>query len=324
MNKTPVTLGMDIGGTNTVFSFIDFEGNEIKGDRLPTRSHEPAEELIRRVHESIESNFKNLAGSYELKGIGIGAPNANYYRGTVEHPPNLDWEIVNVVALMKRYYDLPVAITNDANAAAIGEKIYGAAREMNDFIVITLGTGLGSGIVVNGELVYGSDGFAGELGHTIVEPGGRQCGCGKRGCLETYASATGLCRTVGALLAREMKDSRLRQVAPADLTSKQVAEAALAGDSIALTAFEETGRCLGMKLADAVTVTSPEAIFLFGGLVKSGKLIFEPSRKYLDEFLPPMFRGNVQLLPSGLQDKNIAVLGASALVVRELEKKGNA
>lgn len=322
MTKIPVTLGIDIGGTNTVFSVIDYQGKEIKGDRLPTRGSEPAEKLVQRLHEAIEKTFKRLAPYYELKGIGIGAPNANYYRGTVEHPPNLDWKIVPLVELVKQYYSLPVVMTNDANAAAMGEMIYGAARDMTDFMLITLGTGLGSGIVVNGQLVYGAGGFAGELGHTTVYPGGRQCGCGKRGCLETYASATGIRRTVLSLLAEETTGSPLRAVPPLELTSKLVAQAAQKGDAVALKAFEETGRILGMKLADAVTVTAPKAVFLFGGLVNSGPLIFEPTQKYMEQFLPPVFRNRIQLLPSGLQNRNIAVLGAAALILNELENPG--
>jgi glucokinase len=318
MSKIPVTLGIDIGGTNTVFSFIDFDGNSIKNGQIPTRGQEPAKKLVKRLHESIERSFKELKSLYELVGIGIGAPNGNYYRGTVEYPPNLNWEIVPVKELIQQYYDVPTAITNDANAAAIGEKVYGAARNMKDFIVITLGTGLGSGIVVNNQLVYGADGFAGELGHTTVFPDGRQCGCGKRGCLETYASAPGICKTVLMFLAEETIDSSLRTIPPAQLTSKMIASAAQKGDPIALKAFNYTGRILGMKLADVVTFSSPEAIFLFGGLVKSGTLIFEPTKKYMEDFLPPVFRNKVQLLPSGLQDKNIAVMGASALILNEL------
>jgi glucokinase len=321
MTKTPVTLGIDIGGTNTVFSFIDFDGNEITTAQIPTNGQEPAENLVRRLHEAIQKNIAGMGTQYELKGIGIGAPNANYYRGTVEHPPNLNWDIVPLVKLVRLYYDLPTAITNDANAAALGEKMYGAAREMKDFIVITLGTGLGSGIVVNGRLVYGSDGFAGELGHTTVYPDGRLCGCGKRGCLEAYASAGGLCRTVLTLLAEETAESSLRTMPPQELTSKKIAQAAQEGDAIALKAFDYTGRILGMKLADAVVFSSPQAIFLFGGLVNSGKLIFEPVKKYMEHFLPPVFRGRVQLLPSGLQGRNIAVLGAGALILNEINSQ---
>lgn len=321
LQKKQVTFGVDIGGTNTVFGVVAPEGEILAEGHIPTLGHEPAENLITRLHEAMESIFQPLRRDHELIGIGIGAPNANYYRGTVELPPNLNWKIVNLVALVKKYYDLPVALTNDANAAAIGEKIFGAAKDMAHFMVITLGTGLGSGIVVNNELVYGHDGFAGELGHSVVDPEGRRCGCGKRGCLETYASATGICRTMSILLAENTQPSHLRSIPPKDLTACHISEAANNGDFLAIQAFERTGRILGMKLADAVTVTSPEAIFLFGGLMNSGSLILEPTRRYLELFLPPVFRNKIKLLPSGLQDKNIAVLGSSALILRDLDKK---
>jgi glucokinase len=319
MSKIPVTLGIDIGGTNTVFSFIDFDGNCIETGKILTRGQEPAEKLIKRLHVSIEKSFEKLKPLYERVGIGIGAPNGNHYRGTVEYPPNLNWDIVPVKELIQQYYDIPTAITNDANAAAIGEKVYGAACDMKDFIVITLGTGLGCGIVINNRLVYGADGFAGELGHTTVYPDGRQCGCGKRGCLETYASAPGICKTALIFLAEETIDSSLREIPPVQLTSKMVANAAQKGDPIALKAFDYTGRILGMKLADVVAFSSPEAIFLFGGLAKSGRFIFKPTKKYMEDFLPPVFRNKVPLLPSGLQNKNLAVMGASALILNELK-----
>jgi glucokinase len=257
-----------------------------------------------------------------IRGIGIGAPNANYYRGTVENPPNLNWKgVVDVSALVRKYYDLPVAVTNDANAAALGEMLYGAAKGMKDFIVITLGTGLGSGIVSRGELVYGADGFAGEIGHTIVDPQGRECGCGQRGHLETYASATGICRTVSELVSLRRTESELRSIAPRDLTSRMIAVAADRGDEIAKEAFEITGRILGMKLADSVAHLSPEAIILFGGLAAAGPLIFDPTKRSLEEHLLPIYRNKVKLLPSGLKEGDTAVLGASALIWNEILNK---
>jgi len=225
---------------------------------------------------------------------------------------------VNLVDLFHRFHDLPVAVTNDANAAALGELKFGAAKGMKDFIVITLGTGLGSGIVANGQLVYGHDGFAGELGHTVVDPEGRECGCGKSGCLETYASAGGICRTVFELLCERKTGSELRAVAFRDLTAKMISTAARRGDLIALEAFERTGRVLGMKLADAVAHTSPEAIVLFGGLAGAGELIFEPTKRHMEASLLPSFRGKVRLIPSGLREGNAAVLGAAALIWNEL------
>jgi glucokinase len=321
MASIDVTLGVDIGGTNTKFGLVDREGKCIAETSMATNANEPPESLIARLHESVEKIYRPLAGTYALKGIGIGAPNANFYRGTIENPPNLSWKgVVNVAALLRKYYDLPVAVTNDANAAALGEMLYGAAKGLKNFIVITLGTGLGSGIVSGGDLVYGADGFAGEIGHTIVDPEGRECGCGGRGHLETYASATGICRTVGELLCLRRGDSDLRAVAPRDLTSRMIADAAGRGDAVAKEAFEYTGRILGMKLADSVAHLSPEAIILFGGLAAAGPLLFDPTKRSLEEHLLPIFRDKVKLLPSGLREGDTAVLGAGALIWNEILK----
>jgi glucokinase len=221
---------------------------------------------------------------------------------------------------MKKYYDLPSVITNDANAAAIGEMKFGAAKGMKDFIMITLGTGVGSGIVANGDLIYGADGFAGEIGHTIYDPNGRQCGCGRKGCLETYTSAGGIKRTVFELLALYNDESELRDISFNDMTSKKISEAARKGDKIALKAFDETGRILGIKLADAIAHTSPQAIILFGGLACSGELIFKPTQKYMEENVLNIFKNKVKLIPSALTAGNAAVLGASALIWNELDK----
>jgi glucokinase len=317
-----VTLGVDIGGTNTKFGLVDREGKCIAEMSITTNAFEPAENLIARLHENVVEMCRPLEGKYRLRGIGIGAPNANYYRGTVENPPNLSWKgVVDVSALVRKYYDLPVAVTNDANAAALGEMLYGAAKGMKNFIVITLGTGLGSGIVSGGELVYGADGFAGEIGHTIVDPQGRECGCGQRGHLETYASATGICRTISELLSVRRGESELRSIAPRDLTSRMIAEAAERGDEIAKEAFEITGRILGMKLADSVAHLSPEAIILFGGLAAAGPLLFDPTKRSLEEHLLPIFKNKVKLLPSGLKEGDTAVLGASALIWNEILKQ---
>lgn len=321
MPSIGVTLGVDIGGTNTALGYVDRKGRCVLDTSMPTNAHQPASHFFNRLHETAEELFKTLAGKYELKGIGIGAPNANYYKGTIELPPNLSWDYVDVVAEMKKYYAVPIALTNDANAAALGEMLFGSAQGMKDFIVITLGTGLGSGIVANGEMIYGADGFAGEIGHTIVDPNGRQCGCGRKGCLETYASAIGICRTVHELLCSSMEMSELREVSFDKLTAKMVFEAAERGDPIALEAFDGTARTLGMKLADSVAHTSPEAIILFGGLAAAGDLLFKPTKRYLEEYLLNIFKGKVKLLPSGLPEGNTAVLGASALIWLELEKK---
>ena len=316
--RTEVTLGIDVGGTNTAFGFVDLNGRCLAESSIPTKAHNSAADLFARLYPEIEKLYKTIEDRCTLKGIGIGAPNANYYRGTVENPPNLKWGVVNVVEIIKEYFDVPAAITNDANASAIGEMLFGAAKGMRDFIVITLGTGLGSGVVVDGKLVYGSDGFAGEIGHTVFDPNGRQCGCGRKGCLETYASATGIKRTVMELLANTNEESALRNISYNDLDSKMIYSAALAGDKLAIEAFEYTGKILGLKLADAVAVTSPEAIILFGGLANAGKMIIDPTKRSLEENLFHVFRNKVKVLQSGLPEGNSAVLGASALIWNEI------
>jgi len=264
-----------------------------------------------------------LKGQVDIRGVGIGAPNGNYYAGSIENAVNLSWRgSVPVVEKMKKYYPgLTIALTNDANAAAIGEMIFGGAKNIRDFVVITLGTGLGSGIVVNGALVYGHDGFAGELGHINVQLQGRDCGCGMQGCLETYASATGIRRTVFSLLAERNMDSELRDVSYNDLTSKMISEAAIRGDKIALEAFEQTGWILGRKLAETVAHNSPEAIFLLGGLANAKELIINPTKKAMEQSLLPIFRNKVKILLSSLPDMNAGVLGAGALAWNELDQK---
>jgi len=314
-------LGVDIGGTNTVLGFVDRKGRLIVDASMRTEAHQPATVFFERLHEAAETLRETTDEECELLGIGIGAPNANYFKGTIESPPNLSWEFVDVVGETKKHFSVPVSVTNDANAAALGEMLFGAARGMRDFIVITLGTGLGSGIVANGELIYGADSFAGEIGHTIVDPSGRECGCGRRGCLETYASASGLCRTVQELICTSSEPSRLRRVDFLHLTSRMVFEAAQQGDRLALEAFEMTGRILGMKLADSVAHTSPEAIILVGGLAAAGDLIFKPTKRSLEEHLMGIYKNKVKLLPSGLVEDNTAVLGASALIWNSLGKR---
>lgn len=318
--KTEVTLGIDVGGTNTAFGFVEVNGRCIAESSIPTKANNSAVDLFARLKPEIDKLFLSFSDNYILKGIGVGAPNANYYRGTVENPPNLRWGTVNIVEILKQYFDVPAALTNDANASAIGEMLFGAARGMKHFIVITLGTGLGSGVVVDGKLVYGSDGFAGEIGHTTYDPNGRKCGCGKKGCLETYASATGIKRTVLELLATSNEGSTLRNSCIDDLDSKMIYSAAIAGDKIAIEAFEFTGKILGLKLADAIAVTSPEAIILFGGLALAGDLIIEPTKKAMEESLFHVFRNKVKILQSGLPEGNSAVLGAGALIWNEIIK----
>ena len=320
MPNQEVVLGVDIGGTNTVMGYVDKQGKLMAETSIATEAQKPAKEFFERLHLHAEELLQPLGKTIELVGVGLGAPNGNYYKGTIEEPPNLSWGFVDVVGTLKRWYSVPVVLTNDANAAALGEMLFGAAKGMKNFIVITLGTGLGSGIVVNGDLVYGHDGFAGEIGHTIVVPNGRLCGCGRRGCLEAYASATGICRTVEELLSTSDTKSELRNINSENLTSKFIYEAALRGDKLALEAFEITGRYLGFKLADSVAHTSPEAIILFGGLAAAGDLIFKPTKKYLEESLLNIFRNKVRLLPSALPKGNSAVLGAAALIWNELNK----
>ncbi|BDQ02909.1 ROK family protein [Ignavibacterium sp.] len=318
MSKNKLVLGVDVGGTNTVFGLVDQLGNVFLIDSIPTQAEISAENLFSRLFEKFKELSKDVKEEFELVGIGIGAPNANYYKGTVENPPNLNWGYVDVISLIKNYSSVPVALTNDANAAALGEMYYGAAKGMKDFIVITLGTGLGSGIVVNGNLVYGHDGFAGEIGHTIYDPQGRQCGCGRKGCLETYASAPGIKRTVMELIANTNFKSKLRSVSYESLDAKLITELALQGDRIALEAFDFTARVLGIKLADAVAHTSPEAIILFGGLANAGDLLLVPTKKYLEENVFHVFRNKVKILKSELNEGKSAVLGAAALIWHEL------
>lgn len=320
--KEQLCFGVDIGGTNTSIGLVNRQGDILIEEVIPTLREQDASSYLPRLFRKMEEMGKRFQDDYELAGIGMGAPNANYYRGTVENPPNLNWgKVVEVRAIVGEHFGLPCALTNDANAAALGEMTFGAAKGMKDFIVVTLGTGLGSGIVVNGQLAYGHDGFAGELGHTIVNVNGRHCGCGNKGCLETYVSATGIKRTIFKLLADYISESELRNVSFEALNAKMITEAATRGDKIALEAFEYTGRILGMKLAEAIAITSPEAIFLFGGLANARDLIFQPTLLHMEKFLLPIFKNKVKLQISGLQDKNAAVLGASALIWNELTNR---
>jgi len=314
-----IAIGIDIGGTNTVLGIVDREGNILAENDVRTKEFPDVNDFIDVLHKAIQETLTTLKEQVEPMGIGIGAPNANYYRGTIEHAPNLVWKgIIPLKEMMEKYFEFPIVVTNDANAAAMGEMIYGGAKKMKNFIVYTLGTGLGSGIVINGEVLYGYSGFAGEIGHIIMVPGGRDCGCGRKGCLENYVSATGLCRTVTELLGERREKSELRKINFEDLTSKKIAEAAENGDKIAQEAFDKTARMLALSIVNAVAFSSPEAIFLFGGLAQAGDLIFSPTKKYIDEFIQVVFKDTVKLLPSQIKENNAAVLGASALVWNEL------
>lgn len=313
--EKPYVVGMDIGGTNTVFGVVDSQGKIWGTDSVKTGSYEKIEDYVDAVCAKLVPLIEAKGGMGQIKGIGIGAPNANYYRGTIELAPNLPWKgIIPLAEMFKQRMGVPVALTNDANAAAMGEMIYGAARGMKDFIMITLGTGVGSGIVINGQLVYGHDGFAGELGHVCVDhsPEARLCGCGHRGHLEAYCSATGVARTAREVLAGN-ELSLLRGLCADNITSKDVYDAAVQGDKLALEIFDRTGTILGKALADFIAFSSPEAIVLFGGLAKSGDYILNPIKKALDAHVMPIYRGKTRLLLSQLKDADAAVLGASAL-----------
>jgi glucokinase len=317
---TEVVAGADIGGTNTIYGLVDKKGNIVAEGRLLTTDFPEIGDFVSALSDAIN---KLVAGNKNivLRGIGIGAPNANYHKGTIELAPNLAWKgIVPLSKLINDKMKIPVAITNDANAAAMGEMIFGGAKKIKDFIILTLGTGLGSGIVINGELVYGHTGFAGELGHMIVVPGGRDCGCGRQGCLETYASASGLVRTVLYMLSEMKEESSLRDIPPSELTSKKIAEAAANKDPIALEAFDYTAEMLAFGIINSVVFSSPKAIFLFGGLTRAGDILFKPVRKYVNQNIQPVFRGTVEILPSGIPENNAGVLGAAALAWNELSK----
>ncbi|MBL7835177.1 MAG: ROK family protein [Cyclobacteriaceae bacterium] len=319
-----VTVGVDIGGTNTKFGIVDREGNVLFQDSISTQGFEEFRDYLRGLSDALRKGLQAPGANYKLLGIGVGAANGNYYKGTIEHATNLKWKgIIPLAEMLREEFNVPALVTNDANAAAVGEMIYGAAKGLKDFIVITLGTGLGSGLVANGQLINGKHGIAGELGHTTVNYAGRYCNCGKRGCLETYVSATGIKRSVYKLLADHLEPSELRGISFDNLNTKMITEAARRGDIVAQEAFEYTGRILGTKLAETVVHTDPETIFLFGGLSLAGDLIFKPTIKHMEANLMPVFRGKVKVLPSGLQNQAAPILGASSLVWNYLEEKGN-
>lgn len=312
-----LTIGIDIGGTSTKLGLVDSSGKVINKTTIPMAPHKEVSSYLVALEEAIANSVQGIISPEELLGIGIGAPNANFFKGTIENATNLPWKgVIPFVELLRQKIDVPSFITNDANAAAIGEMIYGDAKGMKDFVVITLGTGLGSGLVAGGEIIYGHDGFAGELGHMTVKTNGRQCGCGKRGCLETYVSATGLKRTVFKLLADFNIPTDLRDVSYTKLSTKSLEKEARNGDIVARRAFQYTGKILGLKLSDTIVHTSPEAIFLLGGLANAGDLIFEPTKYHMEKNLMPIFRNKVKLLSSGLNYQDAAILGASSLVLK--------
>ncbi len=311
----PYVLGIDIGGTNTVFGIVDARGAVIASSSIKTAKHPRVEDYVDELYTEITRLLETHDASGKIQGIGVGAPNANYFTGTIEESANLIWHgKIPLAQMLEDKFGVPVAITNDANAAAIGEMTYGAARGLKDFIMITLGTGVGSGIVVNGQLVYGHDGFAGELGHmTVKRHNGRLCGCGRTGCLEAYCSATGVARTAREFLEIRTDASLLRNLDIDEITSKDVYDAAIQGDKLAKEVFDYTGKILGEAMADMMLFSSPKAFILFGGLAKSGDLLLKPLKEALDKNLMFAFKGKPSVLLSELKEADAAVLGASAL-----------
>lgn len=316
MEKKPYVIGLDLGGTNSAFGIVDHEANIVERVTVPTVGHGTVEQYVKDCVAALMPLIERVGGISQIQGMGIGAPNGNFYTGEIMQAPNLPWK--GSVPLAKMFHDalgVPVVMTNDANAAAMGEMAYGAAKGMKNFIEITLGTGVGSGIVVNGQVVYGCDGFAGELGHTIIVPGGRECGCGRKGCLEAYCSAPGVVRTALELLAQKRAESPLRDIAPSKLTSKDVSIAANNGDALALEVLRTTGRRLGEACANFMNFCSVEAIVFFGGPVKAGEPLMRHVREAFEENVLPIYKGKAQILLSNLKDSDAAILGASALAL---------
>lgn len=314
----PLAIGVDIGGTNTAFGIVDRWGEIVQHGKISTKAHSEIDEFIDALYLALKSLMDKVNG--EIIGIGVGAPNGNYYSGTIEFAPNLPWKgIIQLADLLQEKFGLPVRVTNDANAAAEGEMTFGAAKGLKNFIMITLGTGLGSGIVVNGELIYGHDGFAGELGHVIVKRGGRLCGCGRKGCLETYVSATGIVRTMKEFLQTTPTPSRFRELPTEEITSKAITKAAAEGDELAKEVVDYTAKILGESLADFVAFSAPRAFVLFGGLARTKELIIEPTKRYMNENLLNLWKDKIDIIHSKLPEDEAAILGASALVWEVLE-----
>ncbi len=313
--EKPYVIGIDMGGTNTVFGVVDARGHVLARSSIKTQQYADINDYVAALHEELTKLIDAVGGIELIRGIGAGVPNGNYYSGCIEDAVNLPWPgIVPFAQLLTDKFGVPARITNDANAAAMGEMTYGAARGMKNFIMITLGTGVGSGIVVDGKVVYGHDGFAGELGHTkAVRHNGRLCGCGSHGCLEAYASATGVALTAKEIISTSDKPTLLRELNIDEITSKDVFDAAMKGDEVALEIFNFTGRLLGEKFADFIAFSAPEAIIMFGGLTKSGDLLMKPVREAMEANVLRFWKNKVKLLFSDLKEADAAVLGASAL-----------
>ena len=318
-----VVLGIDVGGTYTKMGLVDRSGKIHFEDEVPTTGYAGIDLYIAALHQHVKNILDQHKADFHMAGIGVGAPNGNYYTGCIEHAPNLAWKgVIEFARLLTQQFQVPAVVTNDANAAALGEMLFGGAKGLNNFVMITLGTGLGSGLVVNGDVVYGNDGHAGELGHVrATDNNGRQCGCGKRGCMEAYVSATGIKRTIFELLAQENVSSDFRKIPFSKLKPKLITAKAEEGDPIAIKAFERTGFMLGRSLADTVAHISPSKIFLFGGLAKAGKWIIDPAKKSMEDHLLPLYRGKIDIVPSALLKQNIAVLGAAALIWKKLDQE---
>ena len=310
-----LALGIDIGGTNTVFGLVDEKGNIFFQNSFKTKNYSNPNDLAKVIYDKWLEIKPKLKENEKLKGVGIGAPNGNYFTGCVEFAPNLNWnKKVPLKSIFEKYFKVPVYLNNDANAATIGEMMFGAAKKYKDFIFITIGTGLGSGFVSNGKLIYGYKGLAGEFGHTLHIPNGRLCGCGKKGCLEAYVSANGIKNTAIEILKNSKIKSLLRNFSNSELTPKLIYKAALKKDKLAIRVFNITGEILGTKLADAVLITNPQAIILFGGISNAGKLLIKPIKNAMENNLLPVFKNCVKIIQSKLLDKNAAVLGAAAMV----------
>ena len=317
MTKTKqYALGLDIGGTNSVIGAVDKIGNLIGCDSVKTRDFATVDEFADAVSAKAKALMSEIGDGWECVGLGVGAPNANYYTGTIDFAPNLPWKgiIIPLGKMFEERLAIPVILTNDANAAAVGEMVYGCAKGMKNFIMITLGTGIGSGIIINGKLLHGFHGVAGELGHVIIDPNGRLCACGRKGCLETYCSATGIANTAKGRVRNSDEPSLLRNIKVDEITSKDIYDAAVKGDAMAIDIFRETGTILGRTLANFALFSDPEAIILFGGLAKSGDFIMKYTQQAMESTMLELYKGNIKLMISSLSDSNAAVLGASAMV----------
>ena len=310
-----LVIGLDLGGTNSVFGVVDSKGEIIATTSIKTQAYPSVDQYVMESAKAVKQIAEQVGGMEKIRAMGIGAPCGNYYKGTIEHAANLVWAkgIVPLANMFVNELGIPVVVTNDAKAAAMGEMKYGVAVGMNNFVELTLGTGVGSGIVANGQLIYGFDGFAGELGHMIVEPDGRPCGCGRKGCLETYCSATGVVRTAIAMLEESPEATSLRDIATDKLTSYEVYKAAMAGDTMAQEVFKQTGRRIGIACANIATFLSPEAFIFFGGLAQAGELLLRPIEEAYNENVLSLYKGKARFLMSGLDGAKAAILGASAI-----------